>query len=76
MRSFVAQKSTKSPSQKMNSVGTCFLIGTEKIWLRESHPFGMFLIEKKYAKLSQQISGPHSTCEDVAAGTVGKIRKN
>ena len=55
---------------KMNSVGTYFLIGTGKIRLRESHSFGMFLIKKKSAKLLQQIYGPHSTCEEVAVGTV------
>ena len=32
---------------KMNSMGTCFPIGTEKIWLHKSHSFGMFLIKKK-----------------------------
>ena len=55
---------------KMNSVGTCFPIGIEKFWLRESHSFGMFLIKKKTTKLLQQISSPHSTCEEVAVGTV------
>ena len=55
---------------KMNSVGTYFPIRTEKIRLRESHSFGMFLIKKKSAKLLQQIYGPHSTCEEVVVGTV------
>jgi hypothetical protein len=55
---------------KMNSVGKYFPIRTGKIRLRELHSFGMFLIKKKSAKLLQQISGPHSTCEEVVAGTV------
>ena len=31
----------------------------------------MFLIKKNSAKLLQQISSPHSTCDEVVAGTVG-----
>src|SRR5882762_733149 len=60
----------KSPSRKVNSMGTLFPIGKEKIGLRGSHSFGRFLIEKKSAKLLQQISSPHSTCEEVVTGTV------
>ena len=60
---------------KMNGVGTCFPIGIEKFWLRESHSFGMFLIKKKTTKLLQQISSLHSTCEEVAAGTVCSYMK-
>ncbi len=54
----------------MNSVGICYPIGTGKIRLHVAHSFGMFLIKKKLAKLSPQISGPHSTCEEVVAGTI------
>jgi len=34
----------------------------------------MFLIKKKLAKLFLQISGPHSTCEEVVMSTVDMIK--
>ena len=53
MWSFVAQKKYKISLAKMNSVGTCFKIGTEKIRLCESHYFGMLLIKKKLSFYSK-----------------------
>ncbi len=57
----------------MNSMGICYPIGTEKIRLHAAHSFGMFLIKKKLAKLFPLFSGPHSTCEEVVAGTIDMI---
>jgi hypothetical protein len=53
MWAFVAQKQHKISLAKMNCVGTCFKIGTEKIRLCESHYFGMFLIAKKLSLCSK-----------------------
>src|ERR1700683_73902 len=49
---------------KMNSVGTCFPIRTEKFWLRESCSFSMFLINKKKLRFWHKISAPPSTSEE------------
>jgi hypothetical protein len=60
----------KNSFMKVNSMGICCPIRTEKFWLHIAHSLGGFLTRKKLAKLLDQYFGPNDTCEEVAVGTV------
>src|ERR1700691_4419881 len=70
MQSFVAQKSTNLHCENEQH-GNMFPNRDQKNSGYVNHILLVcFLSKKKNTKLLQQISGPHSTCEEVVVGTV------